>query len=337
MTQSRKPGFEWTTAALQASGTFEAGLRRSSRACAWTCCDHAIRYARKRWMRDQLSRVQIAVAGTILSRKPSLPIRLAPRFSWCSTRSRRPNASRLCYMMCLICPSMRLPRSLGALRLPPGNSRAAHAGACVEGILFPTRISKASVSLLMPSSPHCAPATSRAFLQCWTRMLWFALARALEFPAPLPRSVVRKTGRRGRLHFRALPGSCNRRLSMERWDSCWHHVDGCLGLSLSRSMTERSSGLRSLANANASANSTCPSSRHAGIVLIIASRKPVAELKVLSSGALMLESFEFVAILSCALFSGAALYINVAEHPARMQCGTELATTVFGPSYHRAA
>ena len=51
----------------------------------------------------------------------------------------------------------------------------------------------------------------------------------------------------------------------------------------------------------------------------------------------MIESFEFVAILSCALFSGAALYINVAEHPARMQCGTELATTVFGPSYHRAA
>ena len=51
----------------------------------------------------------------------------------------------------------------------------------------------------------------------------------------------------------------------------------------------------------------------------------------------MLESFEFVAILSCALFSGAALYINIAEHPARMQCGTELATTVFGPSYHRAA
>src|SRR5215467_3765445 len=51
----------------------------------------------------------------------------------------------------------------------------------------------------------------------------------------------------------------------------------------------------------------------------------------------MLESFEFVAILSCSLFAGAALYINVAEHPARMQCGTELAATVFGPSYHRAA
>ena len=53
-------------------------------------------------------------------------------------------------------------------------------------------------------------------------------------------------------------------------------------------------------------------------------------------GALMTEAFQFVAILSCTLFAGAALYINLAEHPARMQCGTELAATVFGPSYHRA-
>jgi hypothetical protein len=51
----------------------------------------------------------------------------------------------------------------------------------------------------------------------------------------------------------------------------------------------------------------------------------------------MSEAFQFVAILSCTLFAGAALYINLAEHPARMQCGTELAATVFGPSYHRAA
>jgi len=50
----------------------------------------------------------------------------------------------------------------------------------------------------------------------------------------------------------------------------------------------------------------------------------------------MTEAFQFVAILSCTLFAGAALYINLAEHPARMQCGTELAATVFGPSYHRA-
>jgi len=50
----------------------------------------------------------------------------------------------------------------------------------------------------------------------------------------------------------------------------------------------------------------------------------------------MAEVFHFAAILSCALFAGAALYINLVEHPARMQCGTELAATVFGPSYHRA-
>ncbi|MDJ0926849.1 MAG: DUF1772 domain-containing protein [Gammaproteobacteria bacterium] len=41
--------------------------------------------------------------------------------------------------------------------------------------------------------------------------------------------------------------------------------------------------------------------------------------------------------MSCALFAGAAIYITVAEHPARLECGTELAATVFGPSYRRAA
>jgi uncharacterized membrane protein len=48
-------------------------------------------------------------------------------------------------------------------------------------------------------------------------------------------------------------------------------------------------------------------------------------------------AFQFVAILAATLFSGAAVYINLAEHPARMECGTELAATVFGPSYRRAA
>ncbi len=42
-------------------------------------------------------------------------------------------------------------------------------------------------------------------------------------------------------------------------------------------------------------------------------------------------------MLCCALFSGAAIYITLVEHPARMECGTELAATVFGPSYRRAA
>jgi uncharacterized membrane protein len=50
----------------------------------------------------------------------------------------------------------------------------------------------------------------------------------------------------------------------------------------------------------------------------------------------MIEVFQFAAILCSALFAGAALYINLVEHPARMQCGTGLAATVFGPSYKRA-
>jgi len=37
------------------------------------------------------------------------------------------------------------------------------------------------------------------------------------------------------------------------------------------------------------------------------------------------------------IFTGAAIYINVAEHPARMSCGTDLAATVFPASYARAS
>jgi hypothetical protein len=51
----------------------------------------------------------------------------------------------------------------------------------------------------------------------------------------------------------------------------------------------------------------------------------------------MLEFLQIITILSCGLFTGAAVYINLVEHPARMECGTELAVTVFGPSYRRAA
>jgi uncharacterized membrane protein len=47
--------------------------------------------------------------------------------------------------------------------------------------------------------------------------------------------------------------------------------------------------------------------------------------------------FQFVAVLATTLFAGAAIYVNVAEHPARLECGTKLAATVFGPSYRRAA
>src|SRR5215472_10051824 len=45
---------------------------------------------------------------------------------------------------------------------------------------------------------------------------------------------------------------------------------------------------------------------------------------------------EFIAVLACALFTGAAVYITFIEHPARMQCGVELAATEFVPSYRRA-
>jgi hypothetical protein len=43
-----------------------------------------------------------------------------------------------------------------------------------------------------------------------------------------------------------------------------------------------------------------------------------------------------VATLSAGLFAGAAIYINVVEHPARLSCGAELAIREFAPSYHRA-
>jgi hypothetical protein len=44
----------------------------------------------------------------------------------------------------------------------------------------------------------------------------------------------------------------------------------------------------------------------------------------------------FIAVLACALFTGAAVYITFIEHPARMQCGVEVAATEFAPSYRRA-
>jgi hypothetical protein len=45
---------------------------------------------------------------------------------------------------------------------------------------------------------------------------------------------------------------------------------------------------------------------------------------------------ELIATLSAGLFCGAAIYINLVEHPARMSCGTALAVTEFAPSYKKA-
>jgi hypothetical protein len=41
------------------------------------------------------------------------------------------------------------------------------------------------------------------------------------------------------------------------------------------------------------------------------------------------------AALACTLFAGAAVYVNLVEHPARLSCGTEIAVTQWAPSYKR--
>ena len=46
--------------------------------------------------------------------------------------------------------------------------------------------------------------------------------------------------------------------------------------------------------------------------------------------------FELLATMCAGLFAGAAIYITFVEHPARLECGTDLAATEFGPSYRRA-
>jgi hypothetical protein len=42
------------------------------------------------------------------------------------------------------------------------------------------------------------------------------------------------------------------------------------------------------------------------------------------------------AALCAGLFAGAAIYVTVVEHPARLSCGTALALREFAPSYRRA-
>ena len=50
----------------------------------------------------------------------------------------------------------------------------------------------------------------------------------------------------------------------------------------------------------------------------------------------MLQTLELLATLAAALFAGAALYINLAEHPARMGLETKIAALQWAPSYKRA-
>lgn len=50
----------------------------------------------------------------------------------------------------------------------------------------------------------------------------------------------------------------------------------------------------------------------------------------------MLYALQFIATLCSAIFAGAALYINLVEHPARMRRETSLAARQWAPSYQRA-
>ena len=51
----------------------------------------------------------------------------------------------------------------------------------------------------------------------------------------------------------------------------------------------------------------------------------------------LLYASKFVCKLSTSFFTGAAIYCNLVEHPARLQCGTKLAASVFPSSFRRAA
>jgi hypothetical protein len=50
----------------------------------------------------------------------------------------------------------------------------------------------------------------------------------------------------------------------------------------------------------------------------------------------MLVLFKFVAMLSTTIFAGAALYVSLVEHPARMRLDTRNAALQWAPSYARA-
>lgn len=50
----------------------------------------------------------------------------------------------------------------------------------------------------------------------------------------------------------------------------------------------------------------------------------------------MLTALQFLATLTATLFAGAALYVNVAEHPARMKLDTKAAIVQWADGYDRA-
>lgn len=49
----------------------------------------------------------------------------------------------------------------------------------------------------------------------------------------------------------------------------------------------------------------------------------------------MIAIIEILATLGCGIFAGAAIYVSLVEHPARLSCGAKLAITQWRPSYKR--
>jgi Domain of unknown function (DUF1772) len=49
----------------------------------------------------------------------------------------------------------------------------------------------------------------------------------------------------------------------------------------------------------------------------------------------MLPALKFIAMLSAAIFAGAALYVNLVEHPARMTLDSRAAALEWAPAYAR--
>src|SRR5262245_50701263 len=56
-----------------------------------------------------------------------------------------------------------------------------------------------------------------------------------------------------------------------------------------------------------------------------------------TGGRIMIDTLQCIALLCTTSFAAIALYVSLGEHPARMECGPEIASFVFGPSYRRAA
>jgi uncharacterized membrane protein len=50
----------------------------------------------------------------------------------------------------------------------------------------------------------------------------------------------------------------------------------------------------------------------------------------------VLTALELIALLCCGVFTGAAIYINLVEHPARNEGGPAFALEEWAPSYRRA-